>query len=199
MKTSAKILAAVAFASASPSLAATIDFTAQTPGFQTNPLTIGSVSFATPGSGLFIGNFGNGTGNSICATQTGAFCDATLNLSFASAITGFSFLYAGVDTSGASIGVVLNFTGGGSTALSFTPIASNAVIDLTSFTNVVGASITTTDPAGLNYDNFTFVETGAVPEPATWAMLILGFGVLGNTMRRRSRGMTRSKAALRFA
>lgn len=34
---------------------------------------------------------------------------------------------------------------------------------------------------------------GAVPEPATWAMLILGFGVIGGAMR------TRQQAKVRFA
>ena len=29
--------------------------------------------------------------------------------------------------------------------------------------------------------------TGAVPEPATWAMMIAGFGLVGSTMRRRSK------------
>lgn len=38
------------------------------------------------------------------------------------------------------------------------------------------------------YDDVTFgdVTPGAVPEPATWAMMILGFGLIGGTMRRRS-------------
>lgn len=31
--------------------------------------------------------------------------------------------------------------------------------------------------------------TGAVPEPATWAMLIPGFGLIGTTMRRRRTGV----------
>ncbi len=33
----------------------------------------------------------------------------------------------------------------------------------------------------------TFNATAAVPEPGTWAMMIVGFGVVGGTMRRRSR------------
>ena len=37
--------------------------------------------------------------------------------------------------------------------------------------------------------------TGAVPEPATWAMLILGFGVIGSAMRRRRAART----TVRFA
>lgn len=38
-------------------------------------------------------------------------------------------------------------------------------------------------------DNLTFgpaVTSGAVPEPATWAMMIAGFGLVGGAMRRRS-------------
>ncbi len=34
---------------------------------------------------------------------------------------------------------------------------------------------------------FTLVPPGSGPEPATWAMLILGFGVTGATLRRRRR------------
>jgi Domain of unknown function (DUF4394)/PEP-CTERM motif len=31
-----------------------------------------------------------------------------------------------------------------------------------------------------------FTATGAVPEPATWGMMILGFGIVGGTLRRRN-------------
>jgi len=34
-----------------------------------------------------------------------------------------------------------------------------------------------------------FAQLGAVPEPATWAMLIVGFGFVGNEKRRRRTGM----------
>jgi hypothetical protein len=33
------------------------------------------------------------------------------------------------------------------------------------------------------------VSTGAVPEPATWAMMILGFGLVGGALRSRRRGV----------
>jgi hypothetical protein len=44
-------------------------------------------------------------------------------------------------------------------------------------------------PGGSGTDIFTLgsVSTPAIPEPATWAMMIGGFGLAGSAMRRRSR------------
>lgn len=39
---------------------------------------------------------------------------------------------------------------------------------------------------------------GAVPEPATWALFILGFGAVGGALRRRSAKATASRASLAF-
>lgn len=40
--------------------------------------------------------------------------------------------------------------------------------------------------------------SAAVPEPATWAMLVLGFGVLGGAMRTRARKAGTARLALRY-
>jgi hypothetical protein len=53
------------------------------------------------------------------------------------------------------------------------------------FLDLVGA-----EPAGFAIDNLRFgvrgqVVTPGIPEPATWAMMILGFGMVGTAMRRR--------------
>lgn len=40
---------------------------------------------------------------------------------------------------------------------------------------------------------------GAVPEPATWAMLVLGFGVMGGAMRTRARQSRDARLTLRLA
>lgn len=53
---------------------------------------------------------------------------------------------------------------------------------------------------GGNGSNFNgTANLTAVPEPATWAMFILGFGVLGFAMRRRNAQVTSAKANLHFA
>ncbi|MBN8808314.1 MAG: PEP-CTERM sorting domain-containing protein [Sphingomonas sp.] len=49
------------------------------------------------------------------------------------------------------------------------------------------------------FDDFTFGSTtvgGAVPEPATWAMMMLGFGALGGMLRRRSVTAARVRFAI---
>jgi hypothetical protein len=51
-------------------------------------------------------------------------------------------------------------------------------------------SLSTGSSATLNYayvvgDNIGTVGGGAVPEPATWAMMIMGFGAMGSVLRRR--------------
>lgn len=43
-----------------------------------------------------------------------------------------------------------------------------------------------TGPSGNNPGTFTSVTIAAVPEPATWAMMLLGFGMVGFALRRRS-------------
>lgn len=47
---------------------------------------------------------------------------------------------------------------------------------------------------------FSFTAaSGAIPEPATWALFILGFGAIGGALRRRSSAVRVSKAKLHFA
>jgi hypothetical protein len=61
---------------------------------------------------------------------------------------------------------------------------ANGVI--TNSTNLIGARI--------NFGNSSLSQvvptgTGAVPEPATWAMMLLGFGGIGIAMRRKQKAM----------
>lgn len=73
---------------------------------------------------------------------------------------------------------------------SFLGFVSNTPFTLVTFTTpTVGGS---NDQFGI--DNVTV--GGAVPEPATWAMMILGMGVVGYAMRRKKSRVT---AKVRFA
>lgn len=57
------------------------------------------------------------------------------------------------------------------------------------------------NPAGNRMATVTGSLTlnAVVPEPATWALFILGFGAIGSAMRRRSNQVRLSKASLNFA
>lgn len=71
--------------------------------------------------------------------------------------------------------------------LSPSAVASDALIGFgrgLRSTENAGFAMPTVDPnSGRFGPNFLFADT-AVPEPSTWAMLILGFGVIGGAMRR---------------
>ncbi len=61
----------------------------------------------------------------------------------------------------------------------------------------VGADDTNTFPSFLLVDNFV-VQNTAVPEPATWALMIGGFGMTGSMLRRRRLAIVRAKAPARM-
>lgn len=52
----------------------------------------------------------------------------------------------------------------------------------------------TTD-AGTTRYNFAAASVAAVPEPATWAMMLMGFGAMGLTLRRRKRATSTMQTA----
>jgi CHRD domain/PEP-CTERM motif len=109
---------------------------------------------------------------------------------------------------GANGGVVWGFFGAPDNDnnpdnLVFTPFASGVGGTFSSIWNVTegngGTTLTAQIPnilAGLSYINFHTVQFGGgeirgqilpVPEPSTWAMMLLGFGVVGAAMRRATR------------
>ena len=121
--------------------------------------------------------------------------------------TGFSFVYSAPYTAGTSVSVYsgLNGTGTllGSMTLSLTPAAG------CDYSIANGAGYCPFAAAGLTFagvaqsvvfggpvntqvfDDITFGSAmpGGVPEPATWALLIAGFGLVGTAARRRRRAV----------
>lgn len=64
--------------------------------------------------------------------------------------------------------------------------APTGTLNLSAFTGIYSLRMVNT-VAHLSVDNFVLsaVAVGAVPEPAAWAMMIGGFGLIGGVMRRR--------------
>ncbi|WP_375289341.1 FxDxF family PEP-CTERM protein [Qipengyuania sp.] len=57
----------------------------------------------------------------------------------------------------------------------------------------------TVDGVGGLGGNVSFSVGGAVPEPATWGLFILGFGAIGGVMRRQARSNTAARGRIKFA
>ena len=58
------------------------------------------------------------------------------------------------------------------------------------FSGPLRLHVTPESSRAISFDNVTLdvrqvVVSGAVPEPATWLLMILGFGLIGGSMRRR--------------
>ena len=99
--------------------------------------------------------------------------------------TGYTFngnMFTGLQGGASNIGNLLTFDttglGDGTYGMTFT---FNGYSAYTGLNDLNLSPITVTVTAQVNGGGGT---PGAVPEPATWAMMILGFGMIGGTMRR---------------
>ena len=95
-----------------------------------------------------------------------------------------------VTVNGLTIGTFTSGFGG------FTPQFTNA------FGVIAGNSYTIAFNGIAAGDTTTFIDKvslSAVPEPATWAMMLLGFGMIGAGARSRSRSRSRSAARIVYA
>jgi len=147
-------------------------------------------------------DFSNGPGNDSTTSTVGAFLNNPVGLAAATAnhalnntyflFTGETYLNAGMNTfvvphddglqlSIAGIGIVLDQPG--PTAPVNSPFTVNAPSSgLYKFTLSYGE--TAGGPAVLKF-SVNGAPVGGVPEPATWALLVTGFGMVGYAVRRR--------------
>jgi len=120
---------------------------------------------------------------------------AILDLTSFGAIDSITFLWGSIDTYNYLdvLGTGVTFNGGSSGVSpangNQTAPNSNRLVTLT-FTgadrfNVTGLRFRATGNA-FEFDNVN-IKTGAVPEPASWAMMVGGFGMAGGALRSRRR------------
>ncbi len=115
---------------------------------------------------------------------------ATLTFNFTSPITSFGAYFGGLQT--ASNAIV--FTSGGAQSIPLNPAAAGG-FSFVGFSDTAASisSVTIDIPFDLiSVDDVMFksVQIGAVPEPTTWAMMLVGFGFTGAMIRRRKVSVT---------
>jgi PEP-CTERM motif len=175
-----------------------ITFESVTPGEYTT-LTVGPVTF-TPAAGTdefvnsnYAGQY-NTTGQSLQNTYA-ATAFSTITFSFSSPVAAFAFNYGAADTiwdlsgyDGSTLlgTVMLTPTHGGNAGTYYGLQSSGA--DITSAVLTVDLPLlSTTLPDYIFIDNFTYSAVTAVPEPATWSMMMIGIAGLGSILRLRAR------------
>lgn len=175
------------FGAVGPAHAELIDFSTYAAGTTFNgPLSILGVTFQSSTDRLMIGNFGGG--NALCAFD-GNGCTGTLSVSFANGANALRFTYSGDDVADSDVlyegeSNVLAFSG---RHLTDGDPATAGEVGF-NFRNILFMAIGSNDPGGVAFNSFSFTPTvtAGVPEPATWAMMIAGFGLIGAGLRRRA-------------
>ena len=179
-------------AAAGAAQAALIDFNALPTGHAADPLSLPGATFTTLGGGF---NYIAVGGLCTSISDANSFnCSKDLQVDFDVASSGlsFSFFANNEHTIGADIGDVLLYSG--ATFLGQVDVlvlddqgSTRDLVSLAGFSDVTRLVISSTDFAGVLYDDFAFTPgVAGVPEPASWSLMILGFGLAGAAFRRRA-------------
>jgi len=183
---------------AAPALAALIDFEGLPAAtVVTNQFPGVTFSSASGSQNLVVTRSGIGFGDNFLCTGVGGSptCAGETILTFANGVSALTFYQVGDDQAidGARVALVDVSVGGTFAAtvdiLGDTNFFNPNLVDLSAFSNVTSIRIhDITDQTGLGWDNFSFTATPvaapAVPEPATYAMLVAGLVLLSFVVRR---------------
>ncbi len=192
------LIAAVTIAAAAPASAAT-NFTFQFDGvglFDDDFMPLGDGPITPPviGSGSFTSATDLAPGTYDLSSLSGFTFTVTVN--------GDTYTDADITTPLDGVSIRITDVGGGIERLFFTESGtadSNAGLNGGSLDLSDGTNFLSFEPSSFG-GNYLYQETGsagrylalstaAVPEPSTWAMMVLGFGALGFGLRRRSRAL----------
>ena len=198
-------IAAIALSSTVASAAVTLSFTPGTnpysgpvPTYDFETMAPFTGGLVTTGSldGIRAQPFGS-TGNYATVGPSDG-SPGTLDLSSFATISAVSFIWGSVDTYNTlkilnRSGVMFaSYTGADVSALANGDQSNPFTNPLVTFSFSgldaanIGAFEFSSDGNAFEFDNVAVVS-GAVPEPATWAMMLFGFGVVGSALRRRNR------------
>lgn len=132
----------------------------------------------------------------LCPRTATINCGGDFNLTFAAPVSAMQFYFTGDDgTSPLSVQAWLGGILLGTVSVNGDGDPHTAqLVDLSGFGNLDELKVTggANDRDGLGYDDFSFVAS--VPEPSTWAMMLLGFGAIGAAVRRRTVARSRVSA-----
>ncbi len=194
------ILATVAaLAMTGSAQAAFVDFNSTPAGALAEGTVIGGIAFTSDfGTGLNVSNFGaqNVSGNGLAAFSDDA---NFIKGAIAGGASFISMVFGNDDACCAAVGDLATlrvFTGATlvgtvNVVLNLDDIANQNISYTGAFDNFSFAYTRAGTPIDLIeiIDNIEYTPgiAAAVPEPATWGMMLVGFGIVGGAMRRRQR------------
>jgi hypothetical protein len=153
------------------------------------PLVYDDATFTSASGSFFIN--GAGIGKDICAFNS-INCNDILTVDFTTTANGLVFQTAGDDSIGTLFVDIFLLDG----SILFAGFLYDDIFttldthDLSGYTDIVKLVMRSDDGAGVTYDNFSFTVGdggggGGIPEPASWALMIAGFGLVGAKVRQR--------------
>lgn len=194
----------VAFnAAAGPTSLETFNSFTTEENFRSAPLTVGA--FSLNQIGISLGTTRNfidiqplqfSAFNVDGSTIVNGFIDSNsiLRITFASAVTSFGADFASFGTGQGSS--IVSAAGSSLVAQNVPGVQFIGFVSDAPFTIVELLGTFQTGGDGFGFDNLAF--SSAIPEPATWAMMIFGFGLVGGALRR-TNGQRRQLVRVTYA
>jgi hypothetical protein len=173
-------------------------------GSTPSPITRPAGSFGYTAAASTSSFFGAGSGaDHWLSTNTAT--DSITFSGFTGGVSGFGGFFFGSDISGAFAAGSVTLTAtdaSGTSTFTITNATTSSFLGFVSSGPLLSATLTavqpTSGPLWSTANDLTLAGAAAtpgVPEPATWAMLLMGFGAVGFAMRRRPSVSTRVRFA----